>query len=202
MHLQKVILAHVLAILGFVLASCDENSQKSPYLEGSPPHYVNPHYGLDVAIPADFPICVDDNGITMSHGFTIQLTQDASCTDHDPVSHPFVDIYVGFAADLDDVNTTEQLVQERCDRNSTRIDAPAWRVPGHDTAVCREPYIYHDIDGKLVAPRDLIATTAFVWAANEPSIELRVRLVTNEDRLLRDMETLKSVLDGIKSVGR
>jgi hypothetical protein len=196
MRPQNVMQTHVLMLLSFALTACDAEYEKSPYLEGSPPHYVNPHYGLDVAIPAGLSVCVDDNGVTMSHGFLIPLTKNASCKSEQKLDHPAISVKVGSLFYDEPITTTNELVAQVCKGTLERVDVPELLIQNHDTAVCRGPFITRTNNVGF------IEIAVMTWAGDGSGTNLQVSLITTEDRTQYDLEILKSVLSGIKSFGR
>jgi hypothetical protein len=195
---EKFGLVVALTSLGLLLIACDE-TPKSPYLEGWPPRYVNPHYGVDVAIPEGMDVCVLGDGITISHGFVIPLTKDPECKLPNPHDLPNITAFFDFGALYDQhPPALEDIFNRECDERLKPIDKPDLGIPGHATAVCRGPDISYGKDDKTLTPNGLIDTTLFTWVGGEHGTFFQISLATTESRYLQDIEALKRVLPGIK----
>jgi hypothetical protein len=183
--------------LNLFLASCDEKP-KSIYLEGSPPHYVNPQFGVDVAIPEDLDVCVIENASYRSYGFAIPLTKDPDCKQANPYDLPNIRVYFDLGALYDEPPTIDDIVARECDEELKLIDMPDLIIPDHTTAVCRGPDLSYGKDENKLTPNGLIETALFTWAGGEQGTFFNISLSTTESRLAQDMATLKRVLPGIK----
>lgn len=190
------------AALCLFAASCEEEPI-SPYLEGSPRHYVNPQYGVDVAIPKDLDVCVQENAFYMSHGFTIPLTGDPRCKSPNPAALPHINIYFNYGAIYDEPPTIDDLADRECGDALKRVEVPELSLPGYSTLVCRGPYENKYAD--LTAAKNLIHTALMAWvpwSSGARGVFFQISLVTTESRLTQDTETLKLVLQGVKLAER
>jgi hypothetical protein len=185
--------------LCLLLASCDEKP-KSIYLEGSPPHYVNPQFGVDVAIPKGLDVCVLENASYRSYGFVIPLTKDPHCKQPNPYDLPHIRVYFDLGALYDERRppTIDDIVARECDEELKRIDMPDLRIPDHITAVCRGPDLSYGKDENKLTPNGLVETALFTWAGGEQGTFFQISLATTDSRLSQDMDVLKRVLPGIK----
>lgn len=201
MNRYRIGLPRIVIAFVFVLVSCGQARAASPYLKGSPPHYVNQHYGLDVAIPSDVRLCVDDDGIRMSHGFLIPLTEAISCETRNPFDHPLITLLARSGSADAATRTAETLAAEECRGKLRRVEIPALRIPGHKTVTCQGPFVNRNTGAKTVPGQQLEETVLFAWAGDDTGVNLEVTLLTTRARFEADVETLKRVLQGIKFVG-
>jgi len=188
--------------LCFFAASCD-GKPKSPYLEGSPPHYVNPQYGVDVAIPKGLDVCVHENAFYTSHGFTIPLMGDSDCQSSNLAAQPHITVYFDYGATYDQPPTIDDLADRECDDALERVEIPDLSFPGYATLACQGPYENKHAD--LTAAKNLIETALLTWALwNTPArgVFFKMSLVTTEKNFAQDVETLKRVLHGVKLAQR
>lgn len=189
-----LIAAESLLVLALTLFVGARSWSNYAYFEGSPVHYVNPVFGLDVAVPSGFLACQSDAGVTTSHGFWIPLPTPKAC-ETELRKGSFISFYVGFEA-VYDSQSPQELAEDIC--GSAVVDFPELRIPGHETVVCRESYLARDENGKLAATADRIRTMALTLAPGRSRIELGVSLITTEQTFPRDVEVFKQVLSGIK----
>jgi len=138
---------------------------------------------LDVAIPRDVIICVDDGGATSSHGFLVILEPDVSCKAFEQ-HHRHINVYVGFEVAYD-AQSVAELAEARCGRSLVLSgELQDISIPGHTVSVCRDIDFNRDENGKVISSGDRAETKAMALL---DGVELSVSLVTTEPHVSADM---------------
>ncbi len=169
-----------------------------PFFKGSPPHYINSTFGLDVAAPAGLHLCASDSGTMMSHGVWIPLSDSEGCS-LALRQKPFINVYVGFET-THKAESADNLADAVC--GSAKLPPTAFPdigIPDHLGAACQGTYVERDSAGKINSG-NRIDTKVFALADSlwRIKMELRVSLVTTGEPQPDDLARMTQLLDRIK----